>query len=116
MILKERIEILNELFQSASTVLKQYEALSTVASSALEKAKAWMESDNASPAEIIDMFKRIHDMQMQSLSTFNSILEKFPVEHTIQELQMLELFRNMTERQKQQLMTQLEQFILQKKR
>lgn len=111
MIVKDRLKILEEVLQSAQTTLKQYESLAEVAATVLAKAETWMQAPNADPSEIVDMFKRIHDMQMQSLSTFNSILEKFPVEHTIQELQLLELFRSLTEKQKQSLMSQMEQIL-----
>lgn len=111
MIVKDRLKILEEVLQSAQTTLRQYESLADIASTVLAKAETWMKSENADPREIVDMFKRIHDMQIQSLSTFNSILEKFPVEHTIQELQLLELFRSLTEKQKQKLMTQMEQIL-----
>lgn len=115
MILKERLEILNDLFKSAKEVLSQYSAISQTAVSALARAEAYMNIEEVSPKEILDLYKRIHDMQMQSLNTFNSIIEKFPVEHTIQELQLLEIFRNLTERQKQSLMTYLEEQVLSKR-
>lgn len=115
MILKERMQIVDEVLKSAHTILEQYEKTASVASQALERSLIYMQLDSTKPEEVLDMFKRIHDMQMQTLGMFDKVLEKMPVEHTIQELQMLELFRNLTERQKQQFMTQLEQLILQKR-
>ena len=115
MILKDRLSILDEVLKSAVEVLRQYKELAGVASSALTRAEAYMQMPETHPREVIDLFKRVHDMQMQSLSTFNSILERFPIEHTIQEVQLLEIFRNLTEKQKQQLMLHLEGVILQKR-
>lgn len=114
MILRDRLNILDELMQSAKQVLEQYKSIAEVASSTLEHSKVLMQT--LEPKELLDMYKRIHDMQMQSLTTFNNIIERFPVEHTIQELQLIELFRNLTERQKQDLLTYLERDILQKRR
>lgn len=116
MIYRERLQILNELLESAKEVLSEYRQMSEVACSALTRAKAYMNLEDTKPNEVLDMYRRIHDMQIQSLNTMNSIIERFPVEHTIQELQLLEIFRNLTEKQKQQLMTSMEALVLQKRR
>lgn len=115
MILKERLQILDDVLKSAKEVLRQYNELASVSSEALNRTKAYIAQDQVEPREVLDMFRRTHDMQMQSMQLFTNVLEKFPVEHTIQELQMLELFRNLTEHQKRQFMTQIEQFILNKR-
>lgn len=116
MILKERLQILDEVLQSAQNVLSEYKSIASVSSEALNRMKAYIAQDQVEPKEVLDMFRRVHDMQMQSMQVFTNVLEKFPVEHTVQELQMLELFRNLTEHQKRQFMSQLEQFILNKRK
>lgn len=115
MILRDRLQILDSLMQSAKEVLSQYKSIAESASTALTKSEIWMQTKDADPKDIVDIFRRIHDMQIQTLQTLNSIIERFPVEHTIQELQLLEVFRNLTERQKKTLMSQLEQLIVQKR-
>ena len=116
MILKERLQILDDVLQSAQSILAEYKSIASVSSEALNRMKAYIAQDKVEPKEVLDMFRRVHDMQMQSMQVFTNVLEKFPVEHTIQELQMLELFRNLTEHQKRQFMSQLEQFILNKRK
>lgn len=115
MIIKDRLNILDDVLKSAQEILQQYKDLAEVASEALNRTKVHLSQNATEPKEILDTFKRVHDMQMQSMQLFTNVLEKFPVEHTIQELQMLELFRNLTEHQKRQFMSQLEQFILNKR-
>lgn len=112
MILRERVKILDELLQSANQLLSNYRKFSEASAESLVRLSAYVSSKEANPKDILDMHKRIHDMQMQSLNLFNTILEKFPVEHTVQELQLLEIFRNLTETQKKHMMTQLEKLII----
>lgn len=116
MILRDRIQILEEVIEDAKELLRQYKEFSEVSAQSLLKLSAYVSDKAADPKEILDMHKRVHDMQMQSLTMFNTILEKFPVEHTVQELQLLEIFRNLTEAQKKSLMAQLETLILQKRK
>lgn len=113
MILRDRLQILDEVLKSAKEMLAQHSAFSNVATRALARAETLVEN-SSDPKEILDTFRRIHDMQMQSLQFFNAVIEKFPVEHTIQELQLLEIFRNLTERQKQTFMHTLEATVRQK--
>lgn len=116
MIERSKLQFLDTLMQSTQTVLNQYESLAKIATETLARAEVYMKQDTADPKEVLDMFRRVHDMQMQTLSTLNATLERFPVEHTIQELQMLELFRNLNEQQKKQFMTQLEIILIDKKK
>lgn len=113
MILRDKVQILDDLLKTAKEIVSQHTEIANVATRALSRSEVYMQN-TTDPRDIIDMYKRIHDMQMQSLTTLSNILDKFPVEHTIQELQMLELFRNLTERQKQQFMSTLETIVLQR--
>ena len=115
MILRDRLTILDEVLQSAQEVLKQYKEMSQVTSETLMRLNLYISKEATDPKEILEMHRRVHDMQMQSMQLFSNVLEKFPVEHTIQELQLLEVFRNLTEFQKRQFMSTLEQLILKKR-
>lgn len=114
MILRDKVQILDELLNTAKDIVAQHTQIANTATRALSRAEVYMQN-STDPKEIIDMYRRIHDMQMQILTTLTAILDKFPVEHSIQELQMLELYRNLTERQKQQFYSTLETLILQKR-
>lgn len=115
MILRDRLDILDSLMKDAKQVLAQYETIANIATRTLETANIYANSEAADPDKLLDIFRRIHDMQMSSLNTLNSVIERFPVEHTVQELQLLEIFRNLTERQKQTFMSMLETELLHKR-
>lgn len=114
MILRDRLQILDDLMNSAKQVLETHKSVADTAVSALEHAKIYMSLKDVDPKEVVNMYNRIHDIDMETLRTLNSIIERFPVEHTVQELQLLEVFRNLSERQRQDLMTHLEQLVLTK--
>lgn len=114
MILRERMKFLEELMQSARQVLEHHKDFTETAVRVLEHAKVYFESGKVDPDKIFNMYNRIHEMDMQSLQMLNSVIEKFPVEHTVQELQMLEIFRNLSERQRQDLLLHLEKLVLTK--
>lgn len=114
MILRDRLKILDDLMKSAQQVLDTHKSVADVAVRALEQAKVYMLAKDTSPQEVINLYNRIHQIDMETLSTLNSVIERFPVEHTVQELQLLEVFRNLSERQRQDLMTYLERLVLTK--
>lgn len=113
MIQKDKVQILEGVLQAAKEVLAMHSKFSDSATRALARAEVYLEHAT-NPKDILDMYRRIHDMQMQSLATLGSTMEKFPLEHTIQELQLIELFRNLNERQKQQVLATLETTLIQK--
>lgn len=113
MILRDRLQILDDVLKSAQTSLEQYKSFAEVASQALIRAESYIQIKDLDPKDVLDMFNKVHEAQMQTLTTLNSVIERFPVEHTIQELQVLEFFRNLTERQKRAFMSNLEASVLQ---
>ena len=114
MIMRDRLQILDGLMTSAKQVLETHKSVADTAVRALEQAKVYMLAKDTNPQEVINLYNRIHQIDMETLTTLNSIIERFPVEHTVQELQMLETFRNLSERQRQDLMTYLERLVLTK--
>lgn len=114
MIMRDRLQILDDLMTSAKQVLETHKAVADTAVRALEQAKVYMLAKETNPQEVLNLYNRIHQIDMETLTTLNNIIERFPVEHTVQELQMLETFRNLSERQRQDLMTYLERLVLTK--
>ena len=114
MIMRDRLQILDGLMTSAKQVLETHKSVADTAVRALEQAKVYMLAKDTNPQEVINLYNRIHQIDMETLTTLNSIIERFPVEHTVQELQVLETFRNLSERQRQDLMTYLERLVLTK--
>lgn len=114
MILRDKLQILDDLMTSAKQVLDTHKSIADIAVRSLEHAKVYMLVENINPKDILDLYNRIHQIDMETLATLNSIIERFPVEHTIQELQLLEIFRNLSEKQRQDLLTYLERLVLTK--
>lgn len=107
MIHKDRLEMISGLMSAAKEILSQYQSVANIANQVIKRMELYAQN-KPDPKELIDMFKRVHDMQMESIKTINSILEKFPVEHTVQELLLIDLFRKFSESQKHQFMSALE--------
>lgn len=114
MIMRDRLSILDDLMSTARNTLEIHKSVADTAVRALEHAKIYMLAKNTNPQDVINMYNRIHQIDMETLRTVNAIIERFPVEHTVQELQMLELFRNLSERQRQDLLTYIEREVLTK--
>jgi len=114
MILRDRLQILDDLMSSAKQVLEVHKSVADTAVRALEHSKVYMLAKETNPQDVLNLYNKIHQIDMETLSTLNSIIERFPVEHSIQELQLLETFRNLSERQRQDLLTYLERQVLNK--
>ena len=114
MILRDRLQILDDLMSSAKQILETHKSVADTAVRALEQSKVFMLAESTNPQDIVNLYNRIHQIDMETLTTLNSIIERFPVEHTVQELQLLETFRNLSERQRQDLLTYLEKLVLTK--
>lgn len=116
MIMRDRLSILDELITSAKQVLETHKSVADTAVRALEHAKVYMLAKDTNPQDVVNIYNRIHQIDIETLRTINSIIERFPVEHTVQELQLLEFFRNLSERQRQDLLTYIEREVLSKGR
>ena len=114
MILRDRLQILDDLMSSAKQILETHKSVADTAVRALEQSKVFMLAESTNPQDIVNLYNRIHQIDMETLTTLNSIIERFPVEHTVQELQLLETFRNLSERQRQDLLTYLERLVVTK--
>lgn len=114
MIMRDRLSILDELMCSAKQILDIHKTVADTAVRALEHAKVYMLAKETNPQDVINIYNRIHQIDIETLKTINSIIERFPVEHTVQELQLLEFFRNLSERQRQDLLVYIEKEVLMK--
>ena len=74
MIQKDKVQILEGVLQAAKEVLAMHSKFSDSATRALARVEVYLEHAT-NPKDILDMYRRIHDMQMQSFATLGSIGE-----------------------------------------
>ena len=95
-------KVLTELLEQAQFYLSNSKKLNYAATYAINRLTKSMR-DIMEPKDLMTVYMTITDVHSQALHVINNIVEKFPVEHTIQELQMLELFRSMSEHERHEL-------------
>lgn len=100
--MNSKSKVLTELLEQAKFYLSHSKKLNYAATYAINRLTRNMR-DVMEPKDVMTVYMTITDVHSQALKVINNIVEKFPVEHTIQELHILELFRGMSEREKQEL-------------
>ena len=96
-----KTDVLNGLLEKAQFFISNSQKLDNATIYAVRKLAVSLRK-SADPNEVMSMYSRVMDLQILALKTINNIVDKFPVELTIQELHMLELFRKMPEYERQQ--------------
>lgn len=93
-------DLLQQLFNKAQFFLDSTTRLEIATTNSLKKLSR-LNQTSTNAQDILTIYCRVADLHIQALETINNIINKFPVKHTVQELQLLELFRNMKENEKQ---------------
>ena len=95
-------KVLTGLLEQANFYLSHSKKLNYAATFAINRLTRDMR-DAMNPKDLMTVYMTINDVHTQALHIINNIVEKFPVELTIQEMQILELFREMSEHEKHEL-------------
>ena len=92
----EKAAILNELLSKATFFIQNTKVLETSVTEALKYLAEELKHP-VSPSNVMEIFKQVMNLHNNGLSIINSIVEKFPLEMTIQELQLLQDFRMLSD-------------------
>lgn len=98
--LNEKSEVLTELMNKAKFFLSNCRKLDNATIYSLRRL-AEAQHKALDPDKVFSMYKDVMELQILALKSIDSIIEKFPVEATIQERQVLDAFRKLPEEDKQ---------------
>lgn len=98
-----RTEVLSQLLDKAQFFLNNSKRLDSATIYAVRKLATTMRK-STDPTEVVRIYNNVVELHTLALKTINNILEKFPVEMTIQEMRLLEMFRLAPEKDKSEIL------------
>ncbi len=92
----EKALILDELFSKATFFIQNTKMIENSVTEALKYLAKELKKP-VSPNHVMEIFKQVMELHNNGLNVINSIIEKFPLEMTVQELQLLQDFRSLSD-------------------